>query len=594
MRGRLLSSHALALGIVCAVAGFCYGVSTVAESNSQSIHEGAGGRAVGTGIPLRFTNPLVPPYPSGEYDLGDAAYDSTITRYITAEGGLRPYRFTSFGTQSLQNVIAGTKTTLQLGLSGVLAGSVPGQIGAATRTITGAPGFRFLVSVQDSKGTAPETRTAFFNLFLIDARNLFKFATAPQLPDARLGTTYISKIDAIGGSPTLTFSVLSVAGPGVANSDQLGLYVTATGTVVGRPLATGTFTIGVRCTDSRGRLAQNRAQTTFDQTFSINVNPNPVSSSDLATISCVINGKKPNASSDTLSYTGFVNVLGQDNFSLVNSDFSFQVAGLGFSGRLDKNGKLTQTLQDSSKIKVSLSTKTGLLKVTIRGGNFATQLGASTLTAGTVRKPLQVTLGDAIAESEVLDFVSKVSADRYTLTYGLGKNGSNASGAFQILSVKGKDGNTQGGLPGDAWMTSFLAIPRNGVIDPSGKKPGLDGVTGVTVNIGTTFTQNFSGADISSSSGNLALKGDKASGVRGLKLNLKSFKGTLTTNQLSTKTTGIPQAVQSPSFGSVYFALGVSLVRGTGLPFAGEHARHLFGLGNKWSDSPPSRVNHIK
>lgn len=77
----------LAFGIIAAMAGFCFATATgsrEADGSSSS----AGGRAVGT-YSLRMTNALLIDRPAplpDVYDLGDACYGSTITRYLSATG----------------------------------------------------------------------------------------------------------------------------------------------------------------------------------------------------------------------------------------------------------------------------------------------------------------------------------------------------------------------------------------------------------------------------------------------------------------------------------------------------------------------------
>jgi hypothetical protein len=62
------------------------------------------------------------------------------------------------------------------------------------------------------------------------------------------------------------------------------------------------------------------------------------------------------------------------------------------------------------------------------------------------------------------------------------------------------------------------------------------------------------------------------------------------TNILSTKETGLPAASQSAAYGPLFFTLGVDLNRGASkAPYAGEHARRIFGLKNQYRDIPPAR-----
>ena len=45
----------------------------------------------------------------------------------------------------------------------------------------------------------------------------------------------------------------------------------------------------------------------------------------------------------------------------------------------------------------------------------------------------------------------------------------------------------------------------------------------------------------------------------------------------------------SPKSGNVFFPLGVDLVRLSGAPYTGEHARRIFGYKNQYRDTPPKR-----
>ena len=62
----------------------------------------------------------------------------------------------------------------------------------------------------------------------------------------------------------------------------------------------------------------------------------------------------------------------------------------------------------------------------------------------------------------MLDFESSVSGTQYAFNFTLGRNGTDASGGFQIVSIKGSDGATFSGQPGDAWRVGFVAQPRAG------------------------------------------------------------------------------------------------------------------------------------
>ncbi|HYG75508.1 MAG TPA: hypothetical protein VEK08_10940 [Planctomycetota bacterium] len=592
MRSAVWKSRAIALGLVFAAAGFCLGVSQIEEPSGPQ----AGNRAVGSLVPFRFTNPLIP-FTTDEYDLGDAAFGSTITRYVTAEGGVRPYRFTSFGTASFTNAIEGLRTTLQFGISGVLAGSCPpAQAPFPGQTILGAPGIRFFVRGQDSQGTNPATTTGYFNLTLVDSRGIFRFAV-DRVPSARLGDSYTAKLDVIGGNGFLVYSLVSLTnslGTAVTPKD-LGLFLTPDGAIVGRPLVVGSFNMTVRCTDGFRQIARNRANSAQDQTFTITVANNPVTSSDVTTLQCSIRGERNGPGRDTVRYKGLVNVLGQDDFKLLNSEFTFRIAGVSISGRLDQNGRFAGTLRDQSKVNVKVNSGKGSVDVSISKGNFTSGLGFSSTgpTPGLTRLPVQISIGDAVSSTEVLDFETKITGVRYALDYRLGSQGSSAAGSFQLVSVRGKDNTTLSGQLGDSWRAAFVAVPRTAVVDPSGFKQGFDSINSVRVRIGGNFTQTLGSAALRSGGNGINFRGTIADGVRNFSLNTKNFKGKLQTNVLSTRVTNILPASQSPSASNIFFPLGVDLIRtGANAPYTGEHARRIFGFGTQYKDTPPGRYNH--
>jgi hypothetical protein len=579
MRFSRVNSRVLAAGLVCAMAGFCLAVSTnVAESAGQVC-----ARAVGSVVVLQFTNPLVPG--TTEYDLGDASFGSStsIARYITAEGGVRPYRFTSTGNNSLQNAIEGTYSSLQLGLSGLLAGTAPYALPPSSVTVLGTPGLRFQVTVQDSRGTNPSTLTSYFNLFLVNSTGAtLKFAI-DKLPTALLASSYAARLDVIGGKSPLTFSMVSVTG--VSSLSDLGLSLSSDGVLIGRPLKTGTYVVTVRAVDSKGLVATNRSGTTIDQAFSLVILDNPIASSDLLTLSCGIRGDNSSTGRDTLKYSGVINVLGQDNFDLLNSDFSFRLGGLSVAGRLDQKGELDTFLSDGSPVKVKVIPGSGKVEVTIEKSSFITALGTTSLIDGALtRKVVQVSIGDAVTAGEVLDFETGVKASKYQLNYKYGKDGAAPAGGFQITSVMGFDKLNSSGQPGDQWRVRFLAAPRVGVASTSGAQ-GLNNVSALTVRIGTNFTQTLAGLKSTDKNVSFRAKGD---GVRKFQLNTETGAGKLDTGVLRTTKTEIPLAYQSPAFSNVFFPMGLDITR-IGASFNGEHARRIFGLKFNYRDVPPKR-----
>jgi hypothetical protein len=323
--------------------------------------------------------------------------------------------------------------------------------------------------------------------------------------------------------------------------------------------------------------------------FTIVVRDEPVTSSELTTMQCFINGDARGGGKDSLSYKGILNMAGQDDFQLLNSEFVFQIGGVAIAGRLDEKGQFRDTLRDLSLVQVKVSATRGTVDVKIKNGNFAAGLGAAQLQNGLTRKPVQAGVGQGTASSEVLDFETRVDGASYQLRYRLGTSGVNAAGAFQITSVRGKDKTTLTGQLGDAWRIGFLAVPRNSVQDPTGRRQGFDGVTGATVRIGTNFVQQITGAPLRVTNGKISFGGGSATGVKRFVLAPGRSVGRIDTGVLSVKTTDIPLASDASRFGAVFLPLGVDLVRGTDAPFSGEHARRIFGLNNQYKDVPPKR-----
>ncbi len=599
MRVSQYGSRAIGLGLVFALAGFTYAVTSgVLQSESVSVSP----RAIGTYLPLRFTTPNVMvgtavPFPD-EYDLGDASLGSVITRFVTAEGGVKPYRFESVGTQSLANLIANTDSSLLLGVSGLLSGKTPGTIPLSYKTVLGTPGLRFEVDVQDATGGANTAKkTGLFNLFLFDTTGpLFRFAV-DTLPGARLDTAYTARIDVLGGHTPVTISALSVTDMGTGmpvDLATLGLYLAPNGAIFGRPLAVGTYAITAHAVDNSGAIARSRKNpNAVDQTLMLVVSDTPVTSSDTLTLSCSVSGDTGRSGGDSLRLSGLINVLGMDPFSLLNTDFAFQVAGIGFSGRLDKNGKLIVRNADGSTFTARISTKAGTISIQGSQGSFISLFGLTGVTNGmTVRRPIKIAVGEAVVSSEVLDFVASVNGTAYSFNYSQGHNGSNASGGFQIVSVKGRDSFSIDGFPGDAWQVGFVAMARNGVTNPNGLREGLDNITSVNVRVGTNFQESFTGAGIIGAGPKIHFVGGAVDGVQSFNLDTNSAKGVLVTRTLSTQDTGIPQAQAAITTNTLnqFFTLGLDVLRASkDAPYIGEHALRIFNVGSKYTDQPPAR-----
>lgn len=597
MRVSRFGSRATGLGLVCALAGFAFAVST---GQSQSESAAAAPRAVGSYVPLRFTTPhllgttgnVLNPL---EYDLGDALFGSVITRYVTAEGGIKPYRFTTIGTQSLPNVIANTTSTLKLGISGVVTGKTPDSVAANSVTFQGTQGLRFKVTVTDSSLAGSTAQSGFFNIALFNkSTTAFRFAN-DTIPSASLDAPYFARADVLAGRGTVTRTALSVTDMGTGapvTLAKLGMFLGTDGAFYGRPLAVGTYSITVRATDALGAIATSRTNpNTFDQTFTLVVNDNPVTSSDTMTQSCRLSGDTSRGGADSLRLKGLINVLGQDQFSLANSDFSFHLGSISFSGRLDRHGSLTQTTSNGSRYTVKINAHTGTISIMANRGAFISGFDLTGIKNGdVVRRPIQIVVGDAVNSVEVLDFVASVDGTRYQFNFMQGRSGQNASGGFQIVSVKGRDGVALNGQSGDSWRVGFVAQPRAGVTNPNGLREGIDNITSVNVRIGTNFAQAITGGGIIGAGPNIHFVGGPVDGLQSFKLSTKTSKGMLNTRVLSAASTSIPQAVDALKTNNLFFTLGVDIYRGpTDATYIGEHARRIFGFGSIYTDRPSAR-----
>lgn len=639
MRVSQVGSRAIGLGLVFAMAGFTLAI-TMDSGESDALDVSA--RAVGTnGTPLHFTNPklfgttgkalfgtlLIPGTSilvnTPEYDLGDALFGSAIVRYVTAAGGVKPYRFTSENytltdpatgnpvtVLSLANAILNTSSTLTLGVSGIVAGKAPISVSPSSQTFTGQKGLRFNVGVTDAyftntsaaKGTNSNPQFGNFNLTLYDSATAgFRFAV-DSLPAGLLATPYISKIEVLGGRTPVVFSTVSVTNKltGVATTlSALGMFLATNGSFYGRPLNVGTYTIVVKAKDNVGATARSRNAMAFNQSFDLVIEDNRVTSSDTMTTLCSVSGDTSRTGGDLLSLKGLINAVGQDNFNLLNSDFSFQLGNIGFSGRLDKHGKFVQNNGGGSKFTVNINARAGTITIRAVHGTFISgfDLTGVTATTQTVDRPLKIVIGNAVNSTEVIRFTSSVSGTSYAFNFALGLKGANATGGFQIISVHGRDDVAITGASGDAWRVGFVAQPRlDGVVaNPNNQHEGIDNVASINVRIGGGFAQLLTGPKIVGAGPKINFAGQPTDGIQSFKFDSKSAKGMVTTRVLSSKITGIPTAANAVKTSNIYFPLGLDIKRGDPklapnyATFIGEHARRIFGSGSNYTDKPPAR-----
>jgi uncharacterized protein YhjY with autotransporter beta-barrel domain len=154
--------------------------------------------------------------------LPNATVAQAYNQTFGATGGVAPYTYAVTG--------GALPTGLTLSPAGVLSGS-PTQGGM----------FTFTVSATDaSTGAGPYTVSQAVTLTVSGST----IAVAPaNLPAATRGTAYSQSVTASGGVAPYTYAIASGAPPA-------GLILSPTGQISGTPTVAGSFTFGVRATDS--------------------------------------------------------------------------------------------------------------------------------------------------------------------------------------------------------------------------------------------------------------------------------------------------------------------------------------------------------
>ena len=188
----------LVLGLLLAVAGFCYGTLTATTADSRGTDvPGVETRRVGSGQ-LRFTNALFQGGGPNDFDLGDATFGSIIQRYITAAGGVRPYNY-SYGSPSLKQLL-GQNSSLLIGQSGYMAGSI---------AFNSANPLVFGVTATDSTGSSGHlTVSANFHITpALGGVGVFRFAV-DNINNGLVGLNYVGALDTIGPIGTVTYSIV--------------------------------------------------------------------------------------------------------------------------------------------------------------------------------------------------------------------------------------------------------------------------------------------------------------------------------------------------------------------------------------------------
>ncbi|MFH0937828.1 MAG: hypothetical protein V1899_00860 [Planctomycetota bacterium] len=616
--------RAIALGLVMAALGFCYATATSSrESVAPTII--AGSRAVGSST-IHFTNALlaagVPPA-LDTFDLGDAFYGSVITRYVTATGGARPYRFAPVGLVPQM----AANSTFVLYASGGMMGSI------AVGTVSP---LSFTSYVSDSTGTLPQMGAGIFNINLFtSSHTIFRFAV-DKINNGVLGLAYISKLETLGGNIPVVFSVMpnTLAMNGVPRGsagglEVIGLSLAQDGTIFGRPLEVGRVTFMARAIDGLKRIAtkRNPADMTMDQEISFNIEDTGTTNTNYTTLTCSVKGDTSKVGKDSIKFSGLINLSGIQINWLVGYPFVFRLGGASFAGQFNLKGQVVNNrggpivFPDGSRLKCHVNARNGQIKGTVTKANLSKQLGVANFVDRTpTRLGVNLSVFNShpitfatnimvgIVGADMLEFATRRAGNKFGLNFNLGKIGKPLGGIFQIVSVKGIDKKTITGEEGDIWAAKFLIGPRTG-IDPT---PGLDGISALGVRIGTSYVNRISGQSlISGKDGSATLNiSTDAPVVTKLKINAAKFTGSFITNPLAGNpnarlTTGIPQAwresynVQDsilPKDNTLaFFNLGFDIDRGgTNSRFSGEGGRGIYLSNLARLPSPASGPNvHI-
>ncbi|HYG76817.1 MAG TPA: hypothetical protein VEK08_17570 [Planctomycetota bacterium] len=550
-------TRAALLGVLFAMVGFSY---TLATTNSSSDEVGASSRAVGS-LPLRFTNPLIPG--TDIYDLGDITAGSTLTRRLTAAGGMPPYTFSGAGVGTALNpVTAGAA----LGLSNVsltsfaLFGSFTFTVAA---NVTNNIGVGFQVT--DFVGS---NDTGVFRLTLVSG-TAFRFATS-VLPEGFQLRPYFAQFEFINGTPA---SVTTDAA-GAAALRDVGLILNTDGTITGKPTKAGTISLKINAVNTSGAAALGRGSTTPGQTFTLAINSNVVVSSEVATGGITI--KQGKAGKDSIAYNAtiptfsFAELNGLQAFLKVTSIANVGIpgsatvaSGLFISDAVTLDAKGKGTTADKAT-KASISTK-GQLKFT------ASKLTLTGFGAGDVS--IEFSLVNPTTKAVFFKGTDTVTLNS-KLAYKLGQQPTTPTGVFQVTSVAGKDAKTGDGT---SFKVGIIALP-------SGRVTGsLIGGNSASVAIGNgtkAITDTLAGTTKNGfASSKVAKAPDK---VLSVKMSAKNGKGSVTTDALSSAKTGIAQAKTGLSSN---FLLQLTLFagqNGTGaVNFAGEGGAKLANKGSK-------------
>lgn len=418
-------------------------------------------------------------------------------------------------TQSLPNGTVAIPYNASVGVTGGSApytfshsGSFPPGLnlnsagGSITGTPTQAGSFNFTVTVMDAQ---QQTDSALYTVVIQPAFTI----TTVSLPDGVVNASYSAPIQAAGGVPPLSWTLLS-GGPS-------GLSLSPTGILSGTPTQAGTYNLQVRVTDSQAHTAIRTIPLTILQSFRISTT------------------SLPNATAGTyysvgLAATGGTEPYAWSTSSALPSGLTLSVAGV-LSGTAPQPGvyPLTITVRDSAnqtaqaQLALQVVTAFQITTTTIPQGFLAAAYTTAFTAAGGTppyqwSAPEGLPPGLALDPSsgilsgipsqqgtfpftvQVLDFTGRLARKQFVFNSNNALNITTGSLRDGTAGLPYEDGFTAaGGTAPYTWSQIGPGVPGlflNPVIGALSGTPTQSGIFNLTVRVtdslNSTFTRSYS------------------------------------------------------------------------------------------------------